>query len=144
MSQRKFTPYLNIEKLIKLIFALEKISFVRFVLTGMINTVATYFLYLALLFLGLHYRLSYFCAFLLAVTITTAMNYGYTFNNKLKIGKVLIYITYYCMYFSCCILIVDVLIVHFNVSETIAPIITIIVTVYPNYLLSKKLILGNQ
>jgi len=122
----------------------ERIVLVRFVLVGTLNTVATYLLYLILLFLGLNYRTSYFFAFLLAVVITTWMNYRYTFNGSFKISNALIYIAYYCLYFGCCIIIVDTLIMHVNISEIVAPILTMIIVLYPNYFLSKKLILRKK
>lgn len=67
----------------------ERRQFLRFLIVGSANTVATYALYVLLLNLGLHYRVAITLDYVVGILVGFALNRWWTFKNKAHPGKTL-------------------------------------------------------
>ena len=128
---------LSIKSLIKRIF---NFSSFRFILTGFLNTTATYALYLILNYFDIYYLLSYFFAFLTALIITTFLNIKFTFLNKFSFKKILIYGFYYTCYWFLSSFLIACQVEFFSINKTYAPLLTLVILIFPHFIISKKII----
>ena len=128
---------LLIRSLLKRIF---NFSGFRFVLTGLFNTITTYALYLILNYFDIYYLLSYFFAFLTALIITTFLNIRFTFLNEFNFKKILIYGIYYTCYWFLSSFLIALQVEFFNFNETYAPLSTLVILIFPHFILSRKII----
>ena len=128
---------INIKKYLNKIYNIE--SF-RFILTGILNTIATYSIYLILNYFDIYYLLSYFFAFLTALIITTFLNIRFTFLNEFSFKKILIYGLYYTCYWFLSSFLIAFQVEFLNINETYAPLLTLLILIIPHFLISKKII----
>ena len=91
-----------------------------FLLSGGINTVATYFIYI-LLASVLHYQLAYLIAYVVGIVIAYILNLRLVFNSKSSLRKMVrypfVYLTQYLLGAGLLYILVDVL----TLSNVIAP-----------------------
>ena len=120
--------------------ALHKLKLYRFILTGITNTFFTYSLYVLLNFFHIHYLLSYFIGFIVALIITTYMNFNYTFLKKITFKKSTYYIIYLIMYWLISSIIITCFIEVITLHKNIAPLLTVAILLGPHFLISKKII----
>lgn len=117
--------------------------FLRFVVSGIINTVSTYLIYLFLL-LFLNYSIAYTISYLSGIFISYYLNTLFVFNEKVSLMKFLKFPIVYVIQYLINVLMMYVLVEHLGMSAKIVPIIVIIVTIPINYVLSKLIIKGKK
>jgi len=109
---------------------------VRFLLSGGINTVATYAIYL-LLVQFLHYQVAYTVTYLIGIALGYALNVFWVFrsapNVRSAIGYPLVYLAQYGLGIGLLWIFVDVL----NIDQRIAPALVIVITLPIMYTLSR-------
>ena len=114
-------------------------QFAKFGIVGISNTLISLAIYYALVFLGLHYIIAYIIAFVISVLNAYYWSRKYVFNqskdkSKWQLAKV--YVVYgftFLLSMGLLYLMVDFI----GISELIAPIINLCVTVPLNFLLNK-------
>ncbi len=111
-------------------------QFVKFVGVGSINTIVTYVLYLLLL-LTANYRVSYTIAYLFGIGLSYWLNLKFVFQAKGSKKKIVLFPLVYFVQYVFGMLILYVAIDTFNISEKIAPILVIILTVPLTFVLTK-------
>ena len=128
---------INIMKYLNKICNIE--SF-RFILTGILNTIATYSIYLILNYFDIYYLISYFIAFLTALIFTTIFNIKFTFLDKFSFKKISYYSFYYTTYWLFSSSLIALHVELLGVNETYAPLLTLLILIIPHFLISKKII----
>ena len=114
-------------------------QFVKFGLVGLSNTIINLAVYYGLLYLGVHYLIANTVGFIVSVLNAYYWNRKYVFKkSENKISKSLI--KTYVSYGSTFLLgtgLMFVMVHCFRISETVAPIIILLVTIPLNFLLNK-------
>jgi putative flippase GtrA len=114
----------------------------RFVIVGIINSLATYGLYLLLNFF-VAYEIAYTISFAAGILISARFNASYTFKTALILRRLLkfagFYILNYCLGLGCLAVFIDYL--HWH--ETIAPIFVLMIT-GPIGFLGSKYVFGRK
>nr|WP_253947847.1 GtrA family protein [Paenibacillus ehimensis] len=113
-------------------------EFVKFIISGLVNTLATYVVYL--LFLNIStYTVSYSVSYFLGILLSYYLNSKFVFNERMSTKKLIRYpIVYISQYLINTIGLY--LLVNFGISEKIAPIIIICITIPITFVLSKLII----
>ena len=111
-------PKILKKMLIKEIF---NFSGFRFILTGILNTFATYSIYLILNYFDIYYLISYFIAFLTALIFTTIFNIKFTFLDKFSFKKISYYSFYYTTYWLFSSSLIALHVELLGINETYAP-----------------------
>lgn len=110
--------------------------FFRFLLSGGVNTLITYLLYL-LLASVMHYQLAYLITYAAGIALAYALNVYLVFNAQSSLGKIIrypfIYIIQYVIGAGLLYLLVSVLKLH----ATLAPLIVIVLLLPVSYLMNK-------
>jgi putative flippase GtrA len=118
------------------------LEFNRFILIGGINTVLTYFIYVFFLFFVAYsaaYTLSYFSG----IFISYYLNSRFVFKEKLSLKKAFQYPVVYFVQYLLGLLLLHFLVRFLNISELIAPLFIVIITIPVTYLLSRFIIKKN-
>ncbi|MCL2442237.1 MAG: GtrA family protein [Treponema sp.] len=119
------------------------IQFIKFSLVGLSNTLISYIIYVLLVFLGVHYIIANIIAFIIGVANSFFWNHRFVFKDetggKRSLIKSLIktYISYTFTGVIVANFLLYILIDLFGISEYIAPLFCLIVTVPLNYILNK-------
>lgn len=121
----------------------ERSRFVRFLLSGGINTVATYAIYLALLQL-LDYRIAYTVAYLLGVLLSYILNWLFVFRVHRGLSSVLLFPFVYVAQYVASLAIVWMWVQRFGFSKAFAPLIAIAITIPLTYAVSKVVFLKKK
>ncbi len=113
-------------------------SFIKFGIVGVINTFTSWIVYYFLLFLGVHYLIGNTIGYLASSLIGFILNKTMVFKKKDKVPSSLfkyyvLYISSYCISMLGLYLLVDTC----GISDKIAPILMLFITVPYNYLGSK-------
>ena len=114
-------------------------QFIRFVGVGGINTIVTYLLYLLLL-LVTNYTLSYTMAYLFGIALSYWLNLKFVFQEKSSRKKIVLFPLVYLVQYLFGVLVLYVAIEKLNISEKIAPILIVILTVPLTFILTKKIL----
>lgn len=114
-------------------------EFIRFIICGIINTLLTYLIYLGgLCMVG--YSLAYTFSFICGIFISYYLNSRFVFQKALSWRKALqyplVYLLQYVLGISSLYLLVEIL----GLSEIIAPVIVVFITVPATFLLSRRVI----
>lgn len=114
------------------------IQFIKFSIVGFSNTVISLFVYYILLWLECNYLISNAMSWIISVFNAFYWNNKYVFRNENTWLKALIrtYISYGFSFILGNILLI-VLIEFFKVSEIIAPLIILVITIPLNFLMNK-------
>ena len=114
------------------------IQFIKFSIVGFSNTVISLFVYYVLLWLKCNYLIANAMSWIISVFNGFYWNNKYVFKNENTWLKALIrtYISYGFSFILGNILLI-VLIEFFNVSEIIAPLIILVITIPLNFLMNK-------
>lgn len=121
-------------------YTLLQKNFIRFLISGGLNTTLTYGIYLFLLYF-LDYKSSYTISYISGVIIAYLMNRFFVFKTHKGIRSVLLLPVIYLAQYLMSILILWYWIENLHFSEMLAPLIVIVITVPINYLLSKSIFL---
>lgn len=116
-------------------------SFFRFLLSGGLNTLITYGIYLVLLVI-LPYQLSYTLAYVSGIFISYGLNRAFVFRSHNGLSSVLLFPLVYLVQYCAGILVLWVSVAKLGIDEVIAPVIVIIVTVPLTFVLTRFVFLG--
>lgn len=114
-------------------------EFLKFVISGGVNTLATYLVYLLLL-LFLNYSLSYTVSYVSGIFLSYYLNTVFVFKEKVSLKKFFKFPIVYLIQYLINILMLYILVEFLNLSEQIVPLIVIVVTIPITYTLSKLII----
>ena len=113
----------------------------RFLLSGGINTVSTYLLYL-LLASVMHYQVAYLIAYTFGIALAYMLNLRLVFNAQSSLGKVvrypLIYLIQYFLGAGLLYLLVSVL----SLPNALAPLIVIFLLLPISYYMNKEVLVN--
>lgn len=114
------------------------IQFLKFCVVGLSNTVISLAVYYIILYFGAHYVIASILSFIISVLNAYYWNYKYVFNTKSDILKSLIktYTSYGFSYVLRTTLLI-ILVEYYNISELLAPILVLVITVPLNFILNK-------
>lgn len=114
------------------------IQFLKFCVVGLSNTVISLAVYYIILYFGAHYVIASILSFIISVLNAYYWNYKYVFNSKSDILKSLIktYTSYGFSYVLSTTLLI-ILVEYYNISELLAPILVLVITVPLNFILNK-------
>lgn len=119
-----------------------KNKFVKFIGAGVINTLASYLLYV-LFALFLNYQVAYAIAFIFGIVLSFVLNARYVFQVQQTMKKFflfpLVYLVQYLLGAGMMSLIVEV----FKIDKFLAPLIVTISLIPVSYMLTKKILQGN-
>ncbi|MNW45059.1 GtrA-like protein [compost metagenome] len=118
-------------------------EFIKFVISGVLNTVATYLIYLMLL-VFLEYSLAYTVSYLSGIFISYYLNTLFVFKEKISFKTFLKYPIVYVVQYTINLIMIFVLVEHLGLSEQLVPLIVVIITIPITFLLSKLIIRGNK
>lgn len=124
-----------IEKLKKLV-----VQFMKFGMVGVSNTLISLATYYILVYFGFHYIVANACGFVLSVLNAFYWNNKYVFKDKTETSKWKLFSKVFLSYggsflLSTCLITVFVEILH--ISEWLAPILRLVVTVPINFIVNK-------
>ena len=120
-----------------------KKTFMRFLLSGGINTATTWILYLALLnFIG--YKASYTISYVVGIILAYAINRFFVFKSHRGISSVILFPFVYLFQYLFGLLIVWVWVEMLKMGVVFAPIISIVFSIPMTYFLTKYVFKGNQ
>lgn len=114
------------------------LQFIKFGFVGCINTFSSWLFYYPLIFLKVHYIVATTIAYILSSIIGYILNNKWVFRNHVYNGKSVI--KYYIVYGSSYllnILTMYIIVKKIGLPETIAPILTLCVTVPYNFIFSR-------
>lgn len=112
---------------------------VRFLVVSVVNTIATYILYLFLLTM-FEYTVAYSISYLVGILISYVLASGFVFNVSLSWTKLFIYPLVYLAQYLVALFVLSVLVDKFTVSERLSPLIVLFVTFPITFLISKFLL----
>lgn len=118
-------------------------QFTRFVICGFINTLATYLIYLACLYI-VRYSMAYTFSFVSGIFISYYLNSRFVFREELSWRKAIKYPLVYLVQYLLGITSLYLLVELARVSEVIAPIFVVLITVPVTFLLSRRVIAGDE
>jgi putative flippase GtrA len=114
-------------------------EFLKFVISGGINTIATYLVYLLLL-IFLNYSLSYTISYVSGIFLSYYLNTVFVFKEKVSFVKFLKFPVVYLVQYLINIFMLYVLVEYLHISTQVVPLIVIVVTIPITYTLSKFII----
>lgn len=114
-------------------------EFLKFVVSGGINTLTTYLVYLLLL-LFLNYSLSYTVSYVSGIFLSYYLNTVFVFKEKMSIKKFLKFPIVYLIQYFINLLMLYILVEHLYLSTRIVPLIVVVVTIPVTFVLSKLII----
>ena len=116
---------------------------VRFVVFGGINTVLTYAIYRCILFAA-PYGVAYSLAYVIGVLSAYYFNSRYVFRTSMSVKRLLKYPVVYIVQYGLGIGLLYVLVDVSGVSDKIAPLVVIALTVPATFMMSRVIILRRQ
>ncbi|AIQ49621.1 polysaccharide synthesis protein GtrA [Paenibacillus sp. FSL R7-0273] len=114
-------------------------EFLKFVISGGINTLTTYLMYLLLLAF-FDYSLSYTLSYVSGIFLSYYLNTVFVFKEKVALGKFLKFPIVYLVQYLVNIMMLYVLVEHLHLSTGIVPLIVIVITIPITYVLSRLII----
>jgi putative flippase GtrA len=117
-------------------------EFIRFIIVGGVNTLLSYVIYVSFL-LFLPYPVAYTLAYIIAIFISYYLNTKFVFKRKARLSKALqfplVYLAQYLVGFGSLYILVEIL----SVSEFIAPVLVVMITIPVTFILSRLIIKGH-
>lgn len=121
----------------------ERSRFLRFLLSGGINTVATYAVYLVLL-RALDYRIAYTVAYIVGILLAYALNWLFVFRTHRGLTSVLLFPFVYVTQYAVSLATVWIWVEMFGLPKSLAPLIAIVITIPITYALSRLVFSGKK
>jgi len=115
--------------------------FLKYVLSGGINTISTYIIYLLLLKVT-NYNVSYSISYVSGIFLSYYLNSVFVFKEQISIRKFIKYPIVYVVQYVVNLILINILIRYFGLSSSLVPIIVIILTIPITFTLSKIIIKG--
>lgn len=119
------------------------IFFKRFLGIGIINTIFAYIIFVILLQF-LNYNISYTTSFIATIVLSYFLNTKYVFKQKTSLSKFIKFPLVYIVQYLFGIVVLNILNIHFNISNYINMLIITIVSVPLTFILSKKIIIKDS
>lgn len=116
-------------------------EFLKFVISGVVNTAATYIMYLLLL-LFMNYSIAYTVSYLSGIVISFYLNTIFVFKEKVTFVKFLKFPIVYVVQYLINLIMIFALVERLGLSAQLVPLIVIVITVPITYFISKKLLRG--
>lgn len=116
-------------------------EFLKFLISGVINTLVTYGLYLAFLII-MEYKAAYTLSYVLGILLSYFLNTFFVFKEKVSLLKFIKFPVVYLAQYLMNLVILLLLVEYINLSAEIVPIIAIFITLPITYFLSKIIIKG--
>ncbi|WP_100528515.1 GtrA family protein [Paenibacillus sp. GM1FR] len=114
-------------------------EFLKFLISGGINTLATYLMYLFLL-LFYNYSLSYSVSYIAGIFLSYYLNSVFVFKEKISFRKFLKFPIVYLVQYLVNMLLLYVLVEHAQFYVQLVPLVAMIITVPITFFLSKIII----
>ena len=114
----------------------DRSRFLRFLISGGINTVATYAVYLALL-RAVDYRISYTIAYVVGILLSYALNWLFVFRTHRGLSSAMLFPFVYLAQYAVSLATVWIWVDRFGLPKSLAPLIAIMITIPLTYFLSK-------
>lgn len=124
-------------RLMKRVGDLIQHKFLRFLLSGVVNTLLTWALYLVLL-LSFSYRLSYTVSYLVGIFISYFLNRFFVFQSHQGFRSVLALPLIYAIQYGLSMMVLWCWVEVLDFDPRIAPLVAIVLTVPVTYVLSKN------
>ena len=119
-----------------------KNKFIKFLSAGVINSVASYLVYL-LLVLFLNYQASYATAFVFGIVLSFILNTKYVFEVDQTIKKFVLFPLVYLVQYILGAIMLNFLIELIGVNKFFAPLVIAVFLLPVSYILSKKILINN-
>lgn len=114
-------------------------EFLKFIVSGVLNTLATYIIYLLFLnYIG--YSISYTISYVSGIFISYYLNSLFVFKEKLSLKKFIKYPIVYIAQYLINLCMVFLFVEKLGLSAQIVPLVVILITLPITYLLSKLII----
>jgi putative flippase GtrA len=126
-----------------LIEKLAHSEFARFLVAGLANTSLTYLLYLSINLL-VQYTIAYTISYCIGIVFSYWLNSYWVFHQRWSWCKLLQYPAIYIVQYIAGLIILYIIVKFFYLSEWIAPLIVIILTVPLTFVLSRFLLKSNK
>jgi putative flippase GtrA len=118
-------------------------EFKRFLAAGSFNTIAGYALYLVF-HLVLDYRLAYTASYLIGIPVSYWINTRFVFRSAWSWKRLAAFPSVYLMQYVLGLALIWLFVDHLDISEKIAPLLAVPVTVPLTFLASRFIIKGKQ
>ena len=119
-----------------------KNKFLKFIGAGVVNTIASYLVYL-LLVLFLNYQISYAIAFVFGIILSFILNTKYVFEVKQTFKKFILFPLVYLIQYLLGAFMMNFIIEILEINKFFAPLIVTVCLLPVSYLLSKKILVRN-
>ena len=116
-----------------------KNKFIKFLSAGVINSLASYLLYL-LLVLFLNYQIAYAMAFIFGIVLSFVLNTKYVFEVDQTIKKFLSFPLVYLVQYILGAIMLNFLIELIGINKFFAPLVIAVFLLPVSYILSKKIL----
>ncbi len=115
-----------------------KNNFYKFLITGSLNTILTYIIYLLLLIV-IKYTYAYSISFVFGIVFSYIMNLKYVFNTSNSRKKILIYPLIYLFQYILSLMLLIFIVEILRITQEIAPFIVLIILIPITYFLNKTI-----
>jgi putative flippase GtrA len=122
--------------------AIAASSFLRFLISGGVNTAATYAVYLALLHI-VRYKAAYTIAYIFGILLSFAINRFFVFQTHRGWRSILLFPFVYLSQYLVSLGVVWTWVEHFHLMKELAPLVAIVITIPLTFVLS-RLVFGRQ
>lgn len=119
-----------------------KNKFLKFIGAGVVNTIASYLVYL-LLVLFLNYQISYAIAFVFGIILSFILNTKYVFEVEQTVKKFVLFPFVYLIQYLLGAFMMNFIIEILEINKFFAPLIVTVCLLPVSYLLSKKILIRN-
>lgn len=117
-----------------------KNKFLKFIGAGVINTIASYLVYL-LLVLFFNYQISYAIAFIFGIILSFVLNTKYVFEVEQTLKKFILFPLVYLIQYLLGAFMMNFIIEILVINKFFAPLIVTVCLLPVSYLLSKKILI---
>ncbi|QYK69594.1 GtrA family protein [Paenibacillus sp. S02] len=117
-------------------------EFLKFLISGGLNTLATYAIYLALIGF-VDYKISYSISYVCGIVLSFLLNALFVFKQKVSLMSFIKYPIVYIVQYLISLLMLFTLVRIFHIPEIIVPLIVTIVTIPITFVLSRLIIRAN-
>ncbi len=119
-----------------------KNRFLKFIGAGVINTIASYLLYVIVV-LFLSYQVSYAISFVFGIILSFILNTKYVFEVKQTLKKFVLFPFVYLVQYLLGAFMMNYIIEIIEVNKFLAPLVVTVCLLPVSYLLSKKILVRN-
>ncbi len=115
--------------------------FTRFLISGGVNTVLTYLVYLALIPV-MAYTLAYSASYVAGIVIAYVINTRFVFQARMQARSALLYPLVYVAQYAAGVALLALLVEGLGLDERLAPAAVIVLTIPLTFVLSRAIIKG--